>query len=147
MNQENTAVTNAATAQTAADAVSAGQANGMSEGDLIGKFYADFFFIVNIVGVVLGCNNYDIIDLGVMVPLQKVLDTAAEEMKRQELNIPLLIGGATTSVVQRLVGSVAPQLTPQTSPFIGEQENEENYRIGAQSQAFMLLGGTRGYPS
>ncbi|MDA0769000.1 MAG: methionine synthase [SAR202 cluster bacterium Casp-Chloro-G4] len=81
----------------------------------------------NIVGVVLACNNYDIIDLGVMVPFQKILDTAAEEgadiiglsglitpsldemvtvakeMKRQELNIPLLIGGATTSVAHTAV--------------------------------------------
>ena len=75
----------------------------------------------NIVGVVLGCNNYDVIDLGVMVPCEKILDTAkkenvdivglsglitpsldemvhvASEMQRQGFNIPLLIGGATTS--------------------------------------------------
>ena len=75
----------------------------------------------NIVGVVLQCNNYEIIDLGVMVPAQKILDTAREqnadiiglsglitpsldemvhiarEMKRQEFQIPLMIGGATTS--------------------------------------------------
>ena len=75
----------------------------------------------NIVGVVLQCNNYEVIDLGVMVPAQKILDTAAEvgadiiglsglitpsldemvgfatEMQRQGLRIPLLIGGATTS--------------------------------------------------
>jgi 5-methyltetrahydrofolate--homocysteine methyltransferase len=75
----------------------------------------------NIVGVVLQCNNYEIIDLGVMVPAQKILDTAreqnadiiglsglitpsldemvhvAKEMKRQEFQIPLMIGGATTS--------------------------------------------------
>ncbi|HWJ83530.1 MAG TPA: methionine synthase [Nocardioides sp.] len=75
----------------------------------------------NIVGVVLQCNNYEVIDLGVMVPAQKILDTAAEvnadiiglsglitpsldemvgfatEMQRQGLDIPLLIGGATTS--------------------------------------------------
>jgi 5-methyltetrahydrofolate--homocysteine methyltransferase len=75
----------------------------------------------NIVGVVLQCNNYEVIDLGVMVPAQKILDTAAEvgadiiglsglitpsldemvslatEMQRQGLTIPLLIGGATTS--------------------------------------------------
>jgi 5-methyltetrahydrofolate--homocysteine methyltransferase len=81
----------------------------------------------NIVGVVLGCNNYDIIDLGVMVPFQKVLDvaleegadmiglsglitpsldemvTVAKEMKRQEINIPLLIGGATTSIAHTAV--------------------------------------------
>jgi len=75
----------------------------------------------NIVGVVLQCNNYDVIDLGVMVPAQKILDTAKEEnadaiglsglitpsleemvnvaveMERQGFEIPLLIGGATTS--------------------------------------------------
>ena len=75
----------------------------------------------NIVGVVLGCNSYDIVDLGVMVPADKILDTAVEEgadivglsglitpsldemahvaaeMKRRELDLPLLIGGATTS--------------------------------------------------
>ncbi|MCP5357222.1 MAG: methionine synthase [Pseudomonadales bacterium] len=75
----------------------------------------------NIVGVVLGCNNYDIIDLGVMVPCEKILRTAieenvdviglsglitpsldemvhvAKEMQRQNFNVPLLIGGATTS--------------------------------------------------
>ena len=75
----------------------------------------------NIVGVVLGCNNYEIIDLGVMVPTQKILDAArehnvdiiglsglitpsldemvgvAKEMERQGFTIPLLIGGATTS--------------------------------------------------
>ncbi|NIH80110.1 5-methyltetrahydrofolate--homocysteine methyltransferase [Amycolatopsis viridis] len=75
----------------------------------------------NIVGVVLGCNNYEVIDLGVMVPAAKILDTAvaenadaiglsglitpsldemvtvAAEMQRRGLKIPLLIGGATTS--------------------------------------------------
>ena len=75
----------------------------------------------NIVGVVLGCNNYEVIDLGVMAPFQEILDTAAEEeadviglsglitpsldemvtvakeMSRQEFSLPLLIGGATTS--------------------------------------------------
>ena len=75
----------------------------------------------NIVGVVLGCNGYDIIDLGVMVPADKILETArkenvdiiglsglitpsldemvhiAREMKRQQINLPLMIGGATTS--------------------------------------------------
>ncbi|MDX2055120.1 MAG: methionine synthase [Polyangiaceae bacterium] len=75
----------------------------------------------NIVGVVLACNNYQVIDLGVMVPVDKILDTAvaenadviglsglitpsldemvtvAREMKRRGLKIPLLIGGATTS--------------------------------------------------
>src|SRR4051812_37425805 len=75
----------------------------------------------NIVGVVLQCNNYEVIDLGVMVPAQKILDTAKEvgadiiglsglitpsldemvgmasEMQRLGMDIPLLIGGATTS--------------------------------------------------
>ncbi|GAA4523736.1 methionine synthase [Amycolatopsis samaneae] len=75
----------------------------------------------NIVGVVLGCNNYQVIDLGVMVPAGKILDTAvaegadavglsglitpsldemvnvATEMERRGLKLPLLIGGATTS--------------------------------------------------
>ncbi|MDT7727608.1 MAG: 5-methyltetrahydrofolate--homocysteine methyltransferase [Actinomycetota bacterium] len=75
----------------------------------------------NIVGVVLGCNNYEVIDLGVMVPTATILDTAvaegadavglsglitpsldemvtvATEMQRRGLKIPLLIGGATTS--------------------------------------------------
>ncbi|MHB8447989.1 MAG: methionine synthase [Rudaea sp.] len=75
----------------------------------------------NIVGVVLACNNFDVVDLGVMVPAQKILDAArseradmigisglitpsleemahvAKEMKRQNFTIPLLIGGATTS--------------------------------------------------
>jgi len=75
----------------------------------------------NIVGVVLRCNNFEVIDLGVMVPAQKILDTAraehadmiglsglitpsleemshvAKEMQRQEFHLPLLIGGATTS--------------------------------------------------
>ena len=75
----------------------------------------------NIVSVVLGCNNYEIVDLGVMVPPQKILETAvaekvdviglsglitpsldemvylAKEMQRQHFSVPLLIGGATTS--------------------------------------------------
>ncbi len=81
----------------------------------------------NIVGVVLGCNGYDIVDLGVMVPAQKILDAAKEhsadiiglsglitpsleemahvarEMQRQGFTIPLLIGGATTSLAHTAV--------------------------------------------
>ncbi|MFT3975491.1 MAG: methionine synthase [Amaricoccus sp.] len=81
----------------------------------------------NIVGVVLACNNYEIIDLGVMVPAQKILETAraegvdiiglsglitpsleemshvAAEMEREGFEIPLLIGGATTSRVHTAV--------------------------------------------
>ncbi|HSH19123.1 MAG TPA: vitamin B12 dependent-methionine synthase activation domain-containing protein, partial [Draconibacterium sp.] len=81
----------------------------------------------NIVGVVLACNNYDIIDLGVMVPTEKIIDTAikenvdviglsglitpsleimadvAKEMERRGLDIPILIGGATTSKIHTAV--------------------------------------------
>jgi 5-methyltetrahydrofolate--homocysteine methyltransferase len=81
----------------------------------------------NIVGVVLGCNNYDVIDMGVMVPAEKIIAKAieenvdiiglsglitpsldemvnmAKEMQRANLNIPLLIGGATTSRVHTAV--------------------------------------------
>jgi len=81
----------------------------------------------NIVGVVLQCNNYEVIDLGVMVPAAKILETAREvnadiigvsglitpsldemchvaaEMQREGLNIPLLIGGATTSKIHTAV--------------------------------------------
>jgi 5-methyltetrahydrofolate--homocysteine methyltransferase len=85
----------------------------------------------NIVGVVLGCNNYEVIDLGVMVPAQRIIDEAlahkvdiiglsglitpsldemvhvAAEMKRQGVTLPLLIGGATTSKVHTAV-RIAP---------------------------------------
>ncbi len=81
----------------------------------------------NIVGIVLSCNNYDIIDLGVMVPLEKILDEAKEqkadiiglsglitpsleemvnvarEMEKRDMNLPLLIGGATTSKIHTAV--------------------------------------------
>lgn len=86
----------------------------------------------NIVGVVLACNNFEVIDMGVMVSCDKILETAvkenvdviglsglitpsldemvyvAKEMKRMQLNIPLLIGGATTSAKHTAV-RVAPQ--------------------------------------
>lgn len=81
----------------------------------------------NIVGVVLACNNYDVVDLGVMVPSERILDTArkekvdmiglsglitpsldemvhvAKEMQRQQMSLPLLIGGATTSRIHTAV--------------------------------------------
>ena len=81
----------------------------------------------NIVGVVLGCNNYEILDLGVMVPAEKIIAVAkeenvdiiglsglitpsldemvhvAQELEKAQLNIPLLIGGATTSKVHTAV--------------------------------------------
>jgi 5-methyltetrahydrofolate--homocysteine methyltransferase len=85
----------------------------------------------NIVGVVLGCNDYQVIDLGVMVPCEKILETArregvdmiglsglitpsldemvhvAKEMEREGFEVPLLIGGATTSVKHTAV-KIAP---------------------------------------
>ncbi|MBO9152735.1 methionine synthase [Chitinophaga sp. GCM10012297] len=86
----------------------------------------------NIVGVVLGCNGYEIVDLGVMVPAEKILQAAREEkvdiiglsglitpsldemvhiareLKRQQFDIPLLIGGATTSRTHTAV-KIAPE--------------------------------------
>ena len=91
----------------------------------------------NIVGVVLGCNNYEVIDLGVMVPADRILDAAllhnadiiglsglitpsldemvhvAKEMERRNIRIPLLIGGATTSRVHTAV-----KISPQSSGII-----------------------------
>src|SRR5881227_4183911 len=85
----------------------------------------------NIVGVVLQCNNYDVVDLGVMVPAAKILETArekkadaiglsglitpsldemvhvAQEMERENFKLPLLIGGATTSRIHTAV-KIAP---------------------------------------
>ncbi|MEQ1795764.1 MAG: methionine synthase [Nitrospira sp.] len=89
----------------------------------------------NIVGVVLGCNNYEVIDLGVMVPCEKILATAkdlkvdviglsglitpsldemvhvAKEMTREGFTVPLLIGGATTSKAHTAV-KIAPSYAP-----------------------------------
>jgi 5-methyltetrahydrofolate--homocysteine methyltransferase len=91
----------------------------------------------NIVGVVLGCNNYEVIDLGVMVPAERILDTAAaegadlvglsglitpsldqmvdvaKEMERRGLDVPLLIGGATTSRHHTAV-RIAPAYSHET---------------------------------
>ena len=85
----------------------------------------------NIVGVVLSCNNYEVVDLGVMVPADRIIETAiaekvdyvglsglitpsleemvhvASEMQRRNLNLPLLIGGATTSEIHTAV-KIAP---------------------------------------
>lgn len=92
----------------------------------------------NIVGVVLGCNNYDVIDMGVMVPAEKIIARAieenvdviglsglitpsldemvnmAKEMQRADLKIPLLIGGATTSRVHTAVKIEAHYQNNQT---------------------------------
>ena len=106
----------------------------------------------NIVGVVLQCNNFDVIDLGVMVPAQKILDTARErnadlvglsglitpsleemahvahEMQRLGMRQPLLIGGATTSRVHTAV-KIAPNYAgitvyvPDASRAVGVASN------------------------
>ena len=133
----------------------------------------------NIVGVVLQCNNYQVTDLGVMVPAQKILDTAREmkvdiiglsglitpsldemchvaaEMEREGFDLPLLIGGATTSRVHtavkispnyrrsqaiyvtdasRAVGVVSGLMSPDERPKAIAKVREE-YRNMAESYA------------
>jgi len=97
----------------------------------------------NIVGVVLQCNNYDVIDLGVMVPVQKILDTARErkvdiiglsglitpsldemchvaaEMEREGFDLPLLIGGATTSRVHTAV-KISPNYHKSQAIYVAD---------------------------
>jgi 5-methyltetrahydrofolate--homocysteine methyltransferase len=130
----------------------------------------------NIVGVVLGCNNYEVIDLGVMVPADRILDTAVEEgcdvvglsglitpsldemvtvakeMQRRELDLPLLIGGATTSKqhtavriapsygeptlhvldASRVVGVVSSLLDPVRKQTLSEENRELQDRLREQ---------------
>ena len=105
----------------------------------------------NIVGVVLQCNNYEVIDLGVMVPAQKILDAAKEhnadiiglsglitpsldemvnfavEMERQGLEIPLLIGGATTSRAHTAV-KVSPR---RTGPVVWVKDASRSVPVAA----------------
>jgi 5-methyltetrahydrofolate--homocysteine methyltransferase len=133
----------------------------------------------NIVGVVLQCNNYEVTDLGVMVPAQKILDKARElkvdiiglsglitpsldemchvaaEMEREGFDLPLLIGGATTSRVHtavkispnyrrsqaiyvtdasRAVGVVSGLMSPEERPKAIAKVREE-YRTMAESYA------------
>jgi 5-methyltetrahydrofolate--homocysteine methyltransferase len=130
----------------------------------------------NIVGVVLGCNNYEVIDLGVMVPGDRILDVAVEEgasavglsglitpsldemvnvakeMERRGLELPLLIGGATTSRqhtavriapaygqptlhvldASRVVGVVADLLDPVRAGELDSANREEQERLREQ---------------
>lgn len=149
----------------------------------------------NIVGIVLACNNYEILDLGVMVPAEKILRIAVEEkvdiiglsglitpsldemvhvaaeMERQEFNLPLLIGGATTSRLHtalkiepkynrgpvvhvldasKCVGVASSLLSEDTSKrnaFVAEtRTNYEQMRIareGKQSKRFLPLDKAR----
>ena len=105
----------------------------------------------NIVGVVLACNNYEVIDLGVMVPAEKILKAAidenadiiglsglitpsleemvhvAKEMERTGMNIPLLIGGATTSEIHTAV-----KINPQyTAPVIHVRDASKSVGVAA----------------
>ncbi len=133
----------------------------------------------NIVGVVLGCNNYEIIDLGVMVPAEKILQAAqkervdiiglsglitpsldemvhvAKEMTRQDFELPLLIGGATTSRAHtavkiapsyaneavhvldasRAVDVVSKLLNPEEKPQFAKEVKEQYERIRGQHSA------------
>ncbi len=118
----------------------------------------------NIVSVVLGCNNYEVIDLGVMVPCEKILEEAkkhevdviglsglitpsldemvhvAKEMNRLQFNIPLLIGGATTSRVHTAVkldphyhGSIvhvadASRAVPVVEKLLNKNTKEEAHK-------------------
>ena len=127
----------------------------------------------NIVGVVLGCNNYEVIDLGVMVPCEKILKTAREhqvdivglsglitpsldemvhvarEMEREGFDVPLLIGGATTSKAHtavkiapqyhgatvhvldasRAVGTAGHLLSPELKPAFVDKTREDHARV------------------
>lgn len=121
----------------------------------------------NIVGVVLACNNYEVIDLGVMVPMGKILDTAikekvdiiglsglitpsldemvyvAQEMEKRGMNIPLLIGGATTSRIHTAV-KVAPQYShpvihvidaSKSVPVVSKLLSEDKQTFGEELRA------------
>src|SRR5437762_2822936 len=113
----------------------------------------------NIVGVVLQCNNYDVVDLGVMVPAAKVLEAAqkgkadiiglsglitpsldemclvAAEMERQGFDIPLLIGGATTSRVHTAV-KINPNYRRGQAVYVADASRA----VGVAAQ---LVGSTR----
>jgi 5-methyltetrahydrofolate--homocysteine methyltransferase len=135
----------------------------------------------NIVGVVLQCNNYEVIDLGVMVPAQKILEVAREEkvdiiglsglitpsldemchvaseMEREGLDLPLLIGGATTSQVHTAVkidpnynkGQAiyvvdASRAVGVTSNLLSETEREGTIARVRQDYARVVEGYERG---
>ena len=129
----------------------------------------------NIVGVVLGCNNYNVIDLGVMVHAEKILQTAidekvdaiglsglitpsldemshvANEMERRGMNIPLLIGGATTSRIHTAVkiapnysGAVihvldASRSVPVVSNLLNENKEERDQFIQSFKDEYAKL--------
>ena len=111
----------------------------------------------NIVGVVLQCNNYEVTDLGVMVPAQKILDTAREkkvdiiglsglitpsldemchvaaEMEREGFDLPLLIGGATTSRVHTAV-KISPNYRRSQAIYVTDASRAVGVVSGLMSQ-------------
>jgi len=133
----------------------------------------------NIVGVVLGCNNYEVVDLGVMVPTEKILQVAedegvdmigvsglitpsleemvniASEMERRGIELPLLIGGATTSKAHtavkiapcfsgsvvhvhdasRSVGTVSALLDPTQRPLFDARNRVEHEKLRERHEA------------
>lgn len=115
----------------------------------------------NIVGVVLSCNGYDVIDLGVMVPSEKILDTAerdevdivglsglitpsleemthvAAEMERRGMRLPLLIGGATTSRIHTAV-KIAPSYHGTTVHVVDASRSVGvvSRSLGAESESY-----------
>jgi len=117
----------------------------------------------NIVGVVLQCNNYEVIDLGVMVPAAKILDTAraegadiiglsglitpsldemchvAAEMERQGFEVPLMIGGATTSRVHTAV-KIHPNYQRGQAVYV----NDASRAVGV-AQTLMSVDARSGY--
>jgi 5-methyltetrahydrofolate--homocysteine methyltransferase len=147
----------------------------------------------NIVGVVLACNNYEVTDLGVMVPAEKILATArekqadviglsglitpsldemvhvAKEMTRERFDVPLLIGGATTSAAHtavkialeyapgvvhvldasRVVNVVSALLSPEQKPkFLAEtaakqEKSREEFRTRQQRRPLLSLAEAR----
>ncbi len=105
----------------------------------------------NIAGIILSCNNYEVIDMGVMVPAKEILETAinnnadiiglsglitpsleeminvAKEMQRQNFDIPLLIGGATTSKIHTAV-KIAPEYE---QPVIHVKDASESVKVAS----------------
>ncbi len=122
----------------------------------------------NIVGVVLQCNNYEVIDLGVMVPMQKILDTArdvgadviglsglitpsldemvsvAAEMQRRGFDVPLLIGGATTSKAHTAV-KIEPAYEAGPVVYVPDASRSVNVtsRLISEEQRGDFMAGVR----
>ncbi len=122
----------------------------------------------NIVGVVLACNNFEVIDLGVMVPCEKILKTAIEEnvdiiglsglitpsldemvhvaseMQRQGINLPLMIGGATTSRAHTAV-KIEPQYQDDLAIYVTDASRSVGISTRLMSKALKpeLLEETR----